>query len=115
MKLLNPWVLLGILALSGSAYGVGQYHGRGIEKGKQAEKTAIIEDVRNAAMQSAALAISEIKIENTTVRQELEREIRTVVDYSQCRNSPDGMSAINRALRAEPAGDSKLSDADAAR
>lgn len=114
MKLLNPWVLLGVTVLCGSAYGVGQYHGRGIEQGKQAAQTLLIEDVRNAAMEAAALAISEIKVENTTVRQELEREVRIVPDYSQCRNSPDGMSAINRALRAEPAGNGKLPDADSA-
>lgn len=100
------------LVFAASAYVYGLHHGKRIERGEQAEQQAIVEAVKNAAIQSAAEAIAGIRVENTTIRQELEREIRTVVDYSQCRNSPDGLRALNDALRAEPAGDGKLPDAE---
>jgi ribosomal protein S13 len=95
-----------------SAYGFGLTQGKRIERGKQADRESLVEAVKDAAIQSAATAIASIRVENTTIRQELEREIRTVIDYSQCRNSPDGLRAINDALRAEPARGSKLPDAD---
>ena len=106
-------ILLVSLVAAGSAYGYGMSQGKKIERGNQADRETLVRSVRDAALTSAAKAISGIKIENRTIRQELEREIRTVVDYSQCVHSPGGLRSINAAIsRAEPSGDSELPVAD---
>jgi hypothetical protein len=105
-------LLVGVLA-AGGAYAWGLHRGQQIEAGKQAEQDAIVRSVRDAAIEAAAVAISEIKIENTTIRQELEREIRTVSVYSECEHTDNGLLAVNSALtRRESAHTSILSGAD---
>lgn len=101
-KLVNPWVILAaVLALAAAGW-QGFRLGADHEIAKQARLEAVIEKVRDAAQQAAAAEIANIKIVNQTHRQVLEREIRTVPDYSACRNSPDGMRAINQALGNRP-------------
>lgn len=96
------------------AFGGGTLLGMGIgedrEFAKRAREDAIVQKVQDAATLSAAEAIAKIKPRNTIVRQETEREIRTQIQYGDCRNAPGVMRNINEALtgKQEPAGDRKL-------
>lgn len=105
--------LAGLLATV-LAFGAGTWYGIGLgedkEFAKRAREDAIVQKVQDAANVSAAEAIAKIKPQNVTIRQEVEREIRTNTVYRDCRNTPDGMRGINEAItgKKEPAGDRKL-------
>lgn len=96
------------------AFGAGSWFGMGIgedrEFAKRAREDAIVEGVKAAAIQGAAEAIAKNKPRNVTIRQETEREIRTEIQYRDCRHSALSVRNINEALtgKQEPAGDRKL-------
>jgi 5-enolpyruvylshikimate-3-phosphate synthase len=71
------------------------------------------EEIMQQAEIGAAKAIAKIKVQNTTIRQPLEREVRENTVYVDCRNSPDSMRLLNAALVGS--GDSKLPKSDAAK
>lgn len=106
-------ILSGVLAVL-LAFGGGTWYGIGIgedrEFAKRAREEAIVEKVSQAAQASAAEAIAKIKPQNVTIKQEVEREIRTNTVYADCRNTPGGMRGINEALtgKRQPSGDRKL-------
>lgn len=106
-------LLVGVLAAV-SAYTWGIHRGKQIERGEQADRAALVADIRDQALAAAAQAISEIRIENTSIQNEIQREVREVPVYLECVNTPDGMQLLQAALRAEPAGAGELSDADTA-
>lgn len=96
--LLNPWFLLSaLLAIAGAGAG-GIKLGIDYAEGQHAKESVLIEKAGRAAQIAAAEQIAQIKIVNQTNRQVIEREIRTVPDYSACKHSPDGLRAINEAL-----------------
>lgn len=105
-------LLAGIwLSTVGGAFFYGQGIGQAREIAKRSEIQDAIRGTRDAAMQAAADAISSIKITNTTIRGEVQREIRTNTVYRDCRLPPDGVRIANDALRGQPtqrAGDSQL-------
>lgn len=115
-RLLNPWFLLAMLLALAGSFLYGMNVGRDRAEAKQAQREQLIEDVREAAQQSAAQEIAKIKIVNQTHRQVLEREIRNVPSGS-CVLSPDGVRALNEILtgRAQPADRGELPGADPAR
>ena len=110
---MNP-LLLGALAaslsfLAGTWYGTGL--GEDKEFAKRAREDALVQKAGEAAQQSAAAAIAQLKPRNVTIRQEIEREIQTRTEYRDCRHGPDGLRSINEALtgiRAEPVGGGQL-------
>lgn len=120
MLLANPYVLLAaVLALGGAAAGSyikGRSDGRAIEIAKQATQDELVRTVAKAATAAAAEAISAIEVKHVTYRQQLDREIVHVPDYSRCVHSAVGLSAINAALTGadpHPTGDRELSTTDA--
>lgn len=109
-------ILLGLtLSFAGGTwYGMGLGEDR--EFAKRAREDAIVSKVGEAAQLAAAGEIAKIKPRNITIRQELDREIQTRVEYRDCRHGPDGLRLINEALtgRAESAGDRQLPGTDSA-
>lgn len=114
---MNP-ALMGLLGVA-LAFAAGTWYGTGLgedrEYAKRAREESIIQKAGEAAQSAAAGEIAKIKPRNVTIRQELEREIQTRVEYRDCRHGPDGVRLINEALtgRAEPAGGGKLPGTDA--
>lgn len=117
----NPYVILvAIIALGGAiagAYVKGRGDGRAIEFAERATIDEIARVSREAAIESAAKAISQIKVTQTTIRQKAEVITREVPVYRDCLNDPRvvGLLDAARANRAptEPAGDSGLPGAGA--
>lgn len=112
---MSPWLLLGIGAawvasIAGAgwvAYGAGQDNVTAFN----AKAEQIVRDTREAAQTGAATAIAANRPRNTTIVNEVQREIQNNTVYAECRNTPVGMRGINEALtgqRPESAGDSKL-------
>ncbi len=118
MLLANPYVALAggaavVAAIVGSFfYGMDLGADRAFAQQKRTEQ--IVADAGEAARRAAAEEIAKIKVVNQTTRQVLERETRIVPDYTACRNSPDGLRAINGALENRPigAGDRVVPKAD---
>lgn len=112
---MNPYLIL-VVMLGFMGFGVGGFR-LGVDHQKASEKDR--EDMVAAAVESAnksaAEAISKIKVKNTTIQNEVQREIVTKTVYADCRHSPDGLRLTNQALTggSKPAGDSKLPAADA--
>ena len=107
LSLTNPWVLLALLLVIAGAGVEGAKLGSDHEIAKQAKVQDLIAQVKEQAQQGAAEAIAKNRPINQYNKEVLEREIRTVPDYSRCFNSDDGMHAINSALenkRAESPG-----------
>ena len=109
---MNLYALLAALLVAGAAVGGAYYQGR--QDGGNACEAAAARDERVAQVASAAAAsaaanaISGIKVRHSTIKQEVEREIQTRVEYRDCRHSGDGMQRINAALAdgaaSQPAG-----------
>lgn len=110
---MNP-VLLALLGMALSFAG-GTWYGTGIgedrEYAKRSREDAIVAKAGEAAQLATAAEIAKIKPRNVTIRQELDREIQTRVEYRDCRHSPDGLRLINEAItgRAESAVGGQLS------
>lgn len=119
---MNPTLILvaalAFVLASGGAYIKGRQDGGAIAKADQAEVLETVRKVRADAQLGAADAIAGITINNTTIRQTLEREIHEKTVYRDCRHDADGLRLINAALAgrgAEPAGDRQLPRLDATR
>lgn len=116
---MNPYIIVGLLVAWGSSlagtgwwfYNAGEDH----QIAKTVEQSELIRAVSDAAQHSAATAIAGIVVKNTTIKGEIEREIRTNTVYADCRHSPEQLRRLNEALtgRAEPAGGGQLPRADA--
>lgn len=97
---MNP-ILIGLLGMT-LAFAGGTWYGTGLgedkEFAKRAREDALVTKVQDATTQAAADAISKIKVRNTTIRQEVEREIQTDIRYVDCRHAPGMLPRINEAL-----------------
>lgn len=115
---MNP-ALLALLGMALSFAG-GTWYGTGLgedrEFAKRAREDAIVTKASEAAQLAAAGEIAKIKPRNITIRQELDREIQTRVEYRDCRHGPDGLRLINEALtgRVQPVGGGELPRTDSA-
>jgi Tfp pilus assembly protein PilO len=113
----SPALILGLawaasIAVSGYvAFGLGQDH----EIAKQAKQEQVIREVRQAAIEGAADAISKLKVENKTVYQRSDTVVREVPVYRDCKHDPRVLNDINEALTGKPAGGGKLPAADASK
>lgn len=104
---MNPWaVLLAAIVLFGAGFKLGDDYRQAAE----AREDKLIQKVSDASTKAAAKAIAGIKVNNTTIQQNLQREINEKPVYTDCRHSPDGLRAVNAAL--EPPGGSQLSGTD---
>jgi hypothetical protein len=68
---------------------------------EQTEDAALIEEAASAAQRKAAEEIAKIKVINQVNRQVLEREIVEKPVYVECKHSPEGFDAVNKALTQE--------------
>ncbi len=97
---MNP-VLIGLLGMALS-FAAGTWYGTGVgedkEYAKRARESDIVEKVQDATNKSTAEAIAKIKVVNTTIRQELEREIKTDIRYVECRHTPSVFNYLNDSL-----------------
>ena len=108
---MNPWALLGIV-IAALGLGVGCFKlGMDHEVATQVREDKLVQKAIDASTESSAKAIAGIKVNNTTIQQTLQKEIHEKPVYMDCRNTLDGLRAINAAL--EPPGGSKLPGADA--
>lgn len=117
---MNP-ILIGLLGMT-LAFAGGTWYGTGLgedkEYAKRAREDVIVTKVQDTATQAAADAISKIRVRNTTIRQEVEREIQTDTRYiTDCRHPVGVYQRVNEALTGEPrkesAVDGKLPAVDA--
>lgn len=98
IRLINPWVVLGVLLLLGVAAGSSFHLGKEYAEGKAAKTEILVRQVQEQAQLGAAQAIAALQPRNVYTKQVLDREVRIVPDYSRCVHSPDGLRAINGAL-----------------
>lgn len=89
MKLLNPWLLLGIVIAVAAAFGGGLRTGRSLEEARQARLEAAIRRASDAAQQRAAEEIAKLRVVHTTVRHQAEKVIRENVVYRECTTDPE--------------------------
>jgi len=114
---MNPYLIItALVAVMGAGWGgfrLGVDHQKATDADRQ-------EDVRRAGEEAgklAANAIAKMKPLQTTIQQEIQREILNNTVYVDCRHSPDGLRLLNAALtggRAERTGGGQLPPPDAA-
>lgn len=85
------------------AFAYGVHVGKDAETATQARIDKAVQDTREAANQAAADAIAKIKITNTTIRGEVQREIQTNTIYRDCKLPADGLRIANDALAGKQA------------
>jgi hypothetical protein len=108
----HPYLIaVAVLLLStAGAYVSGRRDGQRIEQGKCLAKAAAVQEAAQIASQAAAEAIAGIKIENTTIRQKVEREIHTIP--ADCA-VPDGVLELtNQALTGQEPSSGSVSGVD---
>jgi hypothetical protein len=114
---MNPyaWGLAGFLAV---LLAIGSFSfGVKYQRGQEARAVLLVEKVREQAQLGAAEAIAQIKINNTTIRQQLETQVRENTVYRDCKLDPDAFRLLNDALSGasgQSAGRGELSGADSA-
>ena len=111
---MNPYLIIAVfvavLAAGAGGFKLCSDH----EIAAQAREQDHIAEAVDAANNAAAQAIAKLQPKYTTIRQELEREIRTETVYADCRHGPSGVRLVNQALTGgEPADSGKLPKADA--
>jgi hypothetical protein len=95
---MNPYIIIACLvAILGAGAG-GFKLGADHEVAAQAREQSHIAEAVDAANNASAQAIAKIKVVNTTIKQELEKEVRTNTIYSDCKNTPTALRSINDAL-----------------
>ena len=118
----NPWIVIGVMVAILTAGAVGYWRGGVNTKSRIesdiARENQIARVAYDNALKATAEQIANIKIVNTTVRQELEREIRKEPVYLDCRHSDDVKRLLDAVLTgqapAESFDRSKLPAADTA-
>lgn len=94
---MNPWVVLVLaIALFGGGFKLGVDH----EYASQKREDAHVAEAVDAALDVTSKAIARIRVTNTTIQNEVQREIRTNTVYSNpdCSFTPDGLRIANEAL-----------------
>lgn len=108
--LTNPWVILGLL-LAFIGVGTAGYlrgrHDENVEMLADAQKQRTMQDVIE---QGIAKGVSQIKVQNTTIRQNLETITREQIQYRDCRLDPAARGLLDAALegRAAPAAGDRI-------
>jgi glutamine synthetase len=114
VQAVNPYLIIAAMVSFFLAGAGGFKLGIDHEKAGQARDEQRIESAKQAMAEAAAEAISKIKVVNTTVQNEVQREIRTNTVYADCKHSDDGLRLLNNAItNGGSAGDSKLPTAHA--
>lgn len=98
LTLLNPWVLLGLIAVVAATYLTGYMNGKGQAADERLRLESVALRAANAAQAAAAAEIAKIEIRHTTIKQKVQRETIEKPVYRDCRHSPDGLQLVNQAL-----------------
>lgn len=112
---MNPWLItVALLAVMGAGWG-GFRLGVDHEQASRSREEKVVAKAVEAATTASARAIAGIKVTNTTIYQELQREIHKEPVYIDCRHSAVGLQRTNEALegRAQRPGAGQLPAADA--
>lgn len=109
-SLLNPWVILAIILALAGATTAGYLRGRhdeNVEMLADAQKQRTLQDVIEAGI---AKGVSQIKVRNTTIKQNLETITRENTVYRDCKLDAAAFGLLNAALegRAAPAAGSSV-------
>lgn len=113
---MNPYLIIAALLAVLSAGAGGFKLGADHEIASQAREQKHIADAIAAATAAAAEEISKIRVVNTTIQNEVQREIRTNTVYADCKHSDDGLRILNGAITGGvTTGDRKLPAAHPAR
>lgn len=117
---MNPYFLLaGVIAFAaatGGAYLQGRSDGRDGCVSDLVRDARVAQIASASAADAAASAITRIKVQNTTIRQEVEREIVETVRYRECVHPDSVLRNINAAItgdRPAPAASGVVPSADA--
>ena len=118
---MTPYILAALAAAalvgSGVAYLTGRSDGEALAVAQDVRERHVAALASQAAASAAAAQIARIRVQHTTVRQEVEREIREKPVYVDCRHSPDQLQRLNAAITgadSEPARDGRVPRADPA-
>lgn len=114
---MNPYLiiaaLLSVLAAGAGGFKLGSDH----EVAAQAREQNHIAEAVDAATTVSAQAIAALKVKSTTITNEVQREIKTNVVYSDCKLTPGGVQLANQALSPDSSislGSGKLPQVDKA-
>jgi hypothetical protein len=117
---MNLYTLFGGLVLWIISIAIAGYTGYDYAAAKGEAEAArdvkVAQIASDSAANAAALAISKIRVTNTTVNQEVQREVRTNTVYLDCKHSAEQLQRINEVLtghRAEAAASGVLPAPDA--
>ncbi len=100
--------ILALIISCGGAFWGGYRHGYNVSEGNSAKIDLAIKQTQEAAAIGTAAEIAKIKVNNTTIRQTLEKEIYEKPVYLDCRHSALGLLSVNAALTGSSAGNLKL-------
>lgn len=108
---------LAALGLAGAAGWQGYQFGKDSVIAAQASEAKLIEQAGKAAQTAAAEEIAKIRVTQTTIRQQAEKEIIREPLYMDCRHPEPVRRLLDAALTqssagAEPAGDRELPEPD---
>ncbi|MCE5292921.1 MAG: hypothetical protein LLG14_27310 [Nocardiaceae bacterium] len=101
--LINPWVILAIILALGGATTAGYLRGRhdeNVEMLADAQKQRTMQDVIEAGI---AKGVSQIKVQNTTIKQNLETITRENTVYRDCKLDPVARGLLDAALEGRAA------------
>ena len=115
IKAIAAGALIGLMVLVGT-YFYGVDVGKESERNKYLEQQSLAEQVRQTVETSVASAISVMRAEGETTRQELASEISSRRMYVECFHADAGMRALNASLagRSLTPGDTGLPGANPA-
>lgn len=106
------------VAAAWAAYSAGQQAGEDAALARQLGQEALAAAAGDRAASAAAAAIARLRVINTTVTQEVRREVETKPVYRDCQHSAEQLQRINAALSGgadpEPAGRGIVPKTDAA-
>lgn len=113
--MINPWIILAALAAIVGAYFYGRSDGAEIAAAQRLRDEQVARQVFDQAQAAAAGEIAKIRVRNTTITNEVRREVLHEPVYRDCINTDVGLRGINAALAGTvPADGGKLPDPDAA-
>jgi hypothetical protein len=101
---INPWFIIAALIAFGAATGGAYIRGRSDGKdsclAESAREERIASIVSDSAASAAAQAISQIKVQNRTIQNEVQRTVSERVVYRDpaCAHDAAGMLTINAAI-----------------
>lgn len=102
--LINPWVILGwVGSLAVTAF-LAFGFGRDVEIADQSRVTRAVAQAAEAAASAAARQIATIKVQHTTVRQTLEKEIHEREVFRDCRSGSTAVELFNSTIPAATLG-----------